>query len=186
MVAALFTRSDTPYLALGLDCYDETRDARTFAGTEPVIAHPPCRLWGKLFRFASAHPSERQLAYFAVDVVRENGGVLEHPAGSKLWSACALPRPGAGFDLWGGWTFPIWQSWFGHRADKPTWLYICGCEPAHVPAFPLRLGLGSHVIETRKKGPDRRPAVSKAERERTPAYLAEWLYDLAASCRGIN
>lgn len=47
VLAVLFVRDQSIYKAMGLDCYDRRRDARTFAGAGPVIAHPPCRTWFK-------------------------------------------------------------------------------------------------------------------------------------------
>jgi hypothetical protein len=49
-------------------------------------------------------------------------------------------------DEFGGWTLPIFQSSFGHRAEKATLLYIVGCEPADIPEMPLVLGDATHVI----------------------------------------
>ena len=87
-VAVLFARSDSVYKTLpGCDVYDMERDARIYDGPHPVVAHPPCRAWGRLRVFASPRPDERNLARLAVAMVREFGGVLEHPAGSTLWAA---------------------------------------------------------------------------------------------------
>lgn len=53
-VAVLFARQDSTYKALsGVDVYDIDRDARTFQGGMPVVAHPPCRAWGRLRAFAN-------------------------------------------------------------------------------------------------------------------------------------
>lgn len=170
--AALFTRADSHYLALGLDCYDERRDARTFAGSSPVVAHPPCRGWGRLSHFAKPRDGELDLGRFAVLTVRRNGGVLEHPAHSRLWFDCALPNPGRGRDVHGGWTLPVDQSWFGHRAPKATWLYIVGCQPFEVPPIPFHLGVAPGRVEN----------MGRAERERTPPVFAAWLVLLASRC----
>ncbi len=159
-----------------------------------MIAHPPCRAWGKLFYFAKPRDGEKDLGPLAAEWVRRYGGVLEHPKDSKLWPAAGLPRPGQ-VDAWGGWTLPISQHWWGHRAEKLTWLYIVGCAPRNVPAIPLKLGEASHVIvqgRNRRKDGTRlrkcsgdpaitgwRPEVTKAEREHTPPALAEWLVELA-------
>ncbi|WOB24765.1 MULTISPECIES: hypothetical protein [Xanthomonas] len=191
-VAILFARADSIYKTLpGCDVYDIERDARTFQGGMPVVAHPPCRAWGSLKHFAKPAPGEKELAIWAVDQVRACGGVLEHPAGSQLWPTMALPSPrGMERDRWGGWTLAIWQSWWGHRADKATKLYVVGCEPADIPDFPLRLGLSTHVVSTsssiRVGHPMYRPQLRKAEREHTPPPLAEWLVELARRCTSIR
>ncbi|MCD9030372.1 hypothetical protein LDO32_01305 [Luteimonas sp. Y-2-2-4F] len=192
-VAVLFARRDSVYKSdPRCDVFDIDRDARTWLGGTSVVAHPPCRSWGRLRSFVTAAPGERDLALLAVDQVRRWGGVLEHPAWSTLWPVAGLPAPGCR-DRFGGWTLPILQSAWGHRADKATWLYIVGVEPADVPTLPLRLGYASHVIaqkrtrpdgsRIRKGDPEWRPETSKAEREHTPRSLATWLVDLAASSR---
>ena len=181
-VAILFARSDSNYKQIaGCDVYDMERDARTYDGPYPVVAHPPCRAWGRLRAFARPRPDERNLARLAVSLVREFGGVLEHPAGSLLWPAQKLPMPGAGYDGYGGWTFNAPQQWWGHRAQKNTWFYIVGCRPEQLPIVPLVLGDAECVVQTRKRH-DYRPHISKPEREHTPIDLALWLVDLAARC----
>ncbi|MQY50844.1 hypothetical protein [Rhodocyclus gracilis] len=167
----------------GCDVYDIDRDARTYAGPLPVVAHPPCRAWGRLRAFAKPREDEKALAFFAIDAVRQFGGVLEHPAQSSLWPAAGLPLPGKGFDQFGGFTFCLDQHWLGHRARKRTWLYVVGVSPSMLPAFRLRIDQPSHVIATsRKKNRNAYPECSKAEREHTPAEMAAWLVSVAASC----
>lgn len=183
-VAVLFARSDSIYKGFDLaDVYDIDRDARNYRGDHPVVAHPPCRAWGRLRHFAKPRLDEKDLALFAVDAVRRFGGVLEHPTASTLWPAAGLPRPGAGRDEFGGWSIQVPQFWWGHRAEKSTWLYIVGCEPRGLPAIPLVLGEAPCVIATQKKGANRRPETSPPEREATPPAFAEWLLDLAQRCR---
>lgn len=58
-LVVLFVRDQSHYKVMGLDCYDRRRDARTFAGTGPVIAHPPCRTWGNLRTVATRGPLSR-------------------------------------------------------------------------------------------------------------------------------
>lgn len=188
----LFARADSNYKTIpGCDVWDVERDARKWPGGAPVVAHPPCRAWGRLRHFAKPRPDEKALALFAVEQVRRFGGVLEHPEKSTLWDVAGLPRPGQR-DQFGGWTLPICQHWWGHRAEKATWLYVVGCEPGQVPEIPMVLGGSSHVIAQHrtmadgsrlKKGmPGWRPEVTKAEREHTPHQLAEWLAELARRC----
>jgi len=186
-VAVLFARSDSVYKGLsGVDVYDQDRDARTYDGPWPVVAHPPCRAWGRLRHMANPRPDERNLARLAVALVREFGGVLEHPQASTLWPAQGLPEPGCR-DQFGGFTLPITQFSWGHRATKSTRLYIVGCEPADVPVMPLVLGDAPAVCGTSGRRADGtrktdRPEICKAEREHTPYALAVWLVQLARAC----
>lgn len=170
MIAVLFARSKSNYHDLpGCDVFDICRDARTYNGNHPVIAHPPCRGWGRLHAFANIRADELDLAIFAVDQVRRCGGVLEHPVHSKLWPAANLPAPGQR-DQFGGWTLPIYQGHFGHRAPKATWLYIVGVEPAQIPDLPFDLALPWGRVEL----------MGKAERESTPLAFCAWLFELAS------
>ncbi|GAB6035814.1 hypothetical protein JCM15519_03730 [Fundidesulfovibrio butyratiphilus] len=178
-VAVLFARPDSIYKTLtGCDVYDINRDARTWPGGCPVVAHPPCRAWGRLRHFAKPRDGEKDLALWAVKMVRKWGGVLEHPATSTLWKVAGLPLPDAGADSFGGWTKPICQFWFGHRAEKKTWLYIVGVEPQSIPPYPVILGEPTHVVQSNKRIGSR-PHVTRAEREHTPMQLAIWLAGVA-------
>lgn len=180
-VAILFARGDSNYKSLkGVDVWDAERNARNWTGGCPVVAHPPCRAWGRLRQFAKPRQGERLLATWAVRQVRMWGGVLEHPVGSRLWKKAGLPEPGQ-LDRYGGWTLPIHQHWWGHRAEKATLLYIVGCGPADIPDLPLRLGEPTHVVQSRKRH-GYRPHITKAEREHTPLPLAVWLVALASRC----
>ena len=182
-VSVLFAREDSHYKALELNVWDEARDARQWLGGGPVVAHPPCRAWGRLRTFARPAPHEKDLARWAVAQVRRWGGVLEHPAGSTLWADQSLPRPGQ-LDEHGGWTLPVSQKWWGHRAEKATWLYVCGATWRDMPPLPLTLGEATHVVQTNKRGPAR-PHISKAEREMTPPDFCAWLVELAGRCKPL-
>lgn len=192
MVAVLFARADSNYKAIpGVDVWDAERDARLWPGGSPVVAHPPCRAWGRLRHFAKPRDDEKGLALFAVAQVRKWGGVLEHPASSTLWPTAGLPAPGH-FDDFGGFTLRVDQFWWGHRAQKATWLYVCGCERKDVPQMPLVLGQSDCVIRLdkrradgthiRKGDPDYRRPLNDAEREHTPPRFAAWLCELARRC----
>lgn len=187
-VAVLFARADSVYKALpGCDVYDIDRDARNWQGGYPVVAHPPCRAWGRLRHMANPRADEKDLAFFAVERIRKFGGVLEHPKKSTLWPAAGLPPVGQR-DKFGGWTLPINQNWFGHKAEKGTYLYIVGCEPSDIPEMPMVLGRAEYVVSSgstnhiQKGGQGWRPSISHAEREHTPPELALWLVSLARRC----
>ena len=182
MIAILFARSDSNYKSLPeCDVWDAQRDARGWPGGSPLVAHPPCRAWGRLRHFAKPGPDEKALALWAVEQVRKYGGVLEHPVGSTLWKAAALPLPGLS-DGWGGWTLVVNQHWWGHRAEKATLLYIVGCPPKALPPIPYRMDEPTHVVQSRKRSGSR-PHISKSEREHTPIDFARWLVTLASRTR---
>lgn len=194
-VAALFVRADSHYKTMAdVDCYDFERDALTWPGGCPVVVHPPCRAWGAYAHVAKPAEGERNLAIWAAAQVRKFGGVLEHPKRSRLFHE-VLPRPGER-DKFGGWTLPIMQHWWGHRAEKATFLYICGIEPYELPPMHFQLGGATHVIgQGREARPDLgrgrlkkgmvgwRPEVTPREREATPPALAEWLVAVARLCK---
>lgn len=183
MIAVLFARHDSVYKSLpGLDVYDKERDALTFPGGMPVVAHPPCRSWSRMRAFAKPAPGEKELAVWAVRQVRRYGGVLEHPEASALWKEMRLPL-GLERDLWGGYTLSVDQFWFGHRARKRTWLYIVGIDPNVLPQYPLRMDAIMHTVGTTKKRWREnfrpKPSLSPSERERTPPAFAEYLISIA-------
>lgn len=167
-VAALFVRKTNHYAPLGVDCYDADRDALTWQGGCPGIFHPPCRSWGQLAHFAKPRAGERELAVWAMDMVRKHGGVLEHPATSKLWREAGCLGFGMR-DHHGGVLVPVLQSWWGHRAPKATWLYIVG----PLPEIPYLADAPTCTTIER---------MGRAERERTPPAFASWLVDVAKAC----
>jgi len=189
-VSVLFARQDSIYKSLpACDVYDKTRDAKTFVAGTPVIAHPPCRAWAKLAHFANPEPGEKELALWAVEKVRANGGVLEHPEMSRLWKAIPLPKPGARPDKWGGYTIAVDQRWWGHRANKMTWLYIVGTPQEEIPAHLVRYDPRTHCIKAHNKTTSRnahKKRLPTSEREHTPVAFAEWLLQIARRSIGHN
>lgn len=145
MIAALYVQADGAYAGLpGIDLWPADRDARTYVGPHPVVAHPPCQAWGRFAKLALT--DEGGCFAAALAAVRAWGGVLEHPAYSLAWQAHKLPYPpltGWQQDIHGGWCCYVEQGHYGHPARKPTWLYAHGVEPP-----PLRWG----------KAPQRFPA----------------------------
>ena len=172
VIAVLFARDDSRYKELeGYDVYDIHRDARNYCKSYPVIAHPPCRAWGMLSHMANPRPDEKQLAYFALAQVRLNGGILEPPAGSRLWKEAPLPL-GDNVDEFGGFTIEIDQFDFGHVASKPTHLYICGIDYKDLPAIPKRDGVPLKSMTGQVPNTSR---CTQYEREYTPDDLINWM-----------
>jgi hypothetical protein len=117
------------------------------------------------------------------------GGVLEHPAASRLWPTLNLPKPG-NVDEYGGFSICIDQFWFGHKAAKKTLLYICGCKERDLPPIPLRFDAITYVVSSCKRNKAGRRGVgkkeiTKSEREHTPIELAKWLIQVTEKCKTI-
>lgn len=141
-IAALYVEKDGCYYGIpGVDPWDEDRDARRYAGPYPVVAHPPCQRWGKLWAgcpLTIKRTGKRKIKgddagcfKAALASVRKFGGVIEHPEQSFAWPHFGLnkpPRHGGWVvaDFYGGWTCCVEQGRYGHYARKPTWLYAFG------------------------------------------------------------
>ncbi len=175
MTSALYIDPNGPYPALGLDCWDATRNAEDYAGPGPVIAHPPCGPWGQLRQFCTKQ--DPAIGPIAVQQVRRWGGVLEHPAWSTLWRHCSLPTPSEEGDLPGvagnEWSVCVDQSRWGHPAQKRTWLFFVGVRPADLPPLPPRRAAVA-VIRPRANGMGA-VHVPKSQRHLTPPAFASWL-----------
>ena len=196
MIAALYVQSGGAYYGLsGVDPWDRQRDARLYAGPHPVVAHPPCQLWGALaavnfVRWGGDHNrpgNDGGCFASAVRSVVSFGGVLEHPAKSKAFAAHGIPKPvGIGWKRVGlnEWVCEVWQSAYGHRANKATWLYYVGV----VPPFDLdwRRPKGTHQVgfhDQRGKGKNK-PTLSKKEANATPSSFRDALLALALHSSG--
>ncbi len=145
MIAALFVETNGVYFGLpNVEPWDRSRDARTYAGPYPVIAHPPCERWGRYWSGAPRKPHQYQLGAddgcfaSALASVRRWSGVIEHPEASHAWRTFGLnapPRHGGwvAADFQGGWTCCVEQGHYGHMSRKATWLYAYGIElpPLH-------------------------------------------------------
>jgi len=185
-VAALYVDPRGPYPKMpGVDCWDADRDAENYAGPWPVVAHPPCGPWSRLRHLYRG--TDMPCGLVAAMQVRRWGGILEQPAGSRLWDAAGLPLFDT--DVFGGFTVTVDQCDFGHVARKSTWLYMVGVDPRRVtvpaPRVPThwcsggrtkRPGMGATV-------PPGIKVCSAQQRRRTPPLFAEWLVELARSVR---
>lgn len=139
-VAALFVETDGCYFGLpGVDPWDEKRDARTYLGPHPIVAHPECQRWGRFWHGSTRKPHQFRKGddggcfKSALFDLQRWGGVIEHPADSHAWAAFHIPKPPRA----GGWIEasqgygPAWaccvhQGHYGHIAGKPTWLLAAG------------------------------------------------------------
>jgi hypothetical protein len=205
MIAALFVDARGSYAGMaGVDLWDEKRDARRYPGPWPVVAHPPCQRWGKLWAGQPLHiklTGQRKVLGddagcfdAALKAVRTYGGVIEHPWGSRAWPHFGLntpPRSGGWIvaDFLGGWTCCVEQRGYGHYARKPTLLYSFGCELPELdwgigemcldPAVVARLGLK----RARRRGEvgARGGGTDSAQRIGTPPPFRDMLIAMARS-----
>lgn len=210
MIAALYVSPGGSYYGLpNVDPWDEASDARLYAGPWPVVAHPPCQRWGKLWAGQPLHikrTGERKRKGAdggcfgsAIAAVRRWGGVLEHPCGSHAWHHFGLnkpPREGGWIaaDFEGGWTCCVEQGRYGHYARKPTWLYAVGCELPSLqwgesearldPAIVARMGLKRAKrlgeVGGRGGGKDSAPRIS------TPAPFRDLLISIALTSGTVS
>ena len=145
-IAALYVETDGCYFGLpDVDPWDQTRDARGYAGPYPVIAHPPCQRWGRFWHGSTRKPHQFQLGAddgcfdAALFAVVKFGGVIEHPADSHAWEAFGIrkpPRKGGWIQAGvreGAWTCCVYQGHYGHVAGKPTWLLVVGLRRDQLP-----------------------------------------------------
>lgn len=193
-VAALYIDPRGPYPSMpGVDCWDESRDARLYDGPYPVVAHPPCGPWSKLRHLCKEDTAD--CGPRAVDQVRRFGGVLEQPEHSKLWDECELEKPLEPIELdenkqkvrhsnrideHGGWSLYVEQVSWGHSCVKPTWLYMVGVRVPFHQLYRVRRE-PTHCICTGPRQLKRLPVASKPMKHRTPPLFAEWLISLARS-----
>jgi len=198
MIAALFVETGGCYYNLpGVDPWDIHRDARKYNGPHPIVAHPPCQLWGPFAainykRWGGEHNRPGNdggcFSYAILSLIRF-GGVIEHPAKSKAWDYYELKRPfkaGWNFAEPGYWVCEVWQSAYGHKANKATWLLYSG------ERRPFELDWsrpqGTHQIGFHdQRGKDRnKPTVSGKEASATPTAFRDVLIRLAMHSRMHN
>ena len=195
MIAALFVDEKGCYAGLpDVDIWGASRDARLYTGPWPVVAHPPCQLWTNLAhvnfkRYGGEHNrpgNDGGCFAAALAAVRKWSGVLEHPAGSNAWTAFDLQKPPP-FGAWEqeirgrdvAWVCEVWQSAYGHKARKRTWLYYVGDGPPQDldwarPAGTHQCGWFDRI----------KPTLSKREASATPPAFRDALLSLVATAAG--
>lgn len=191
-VAALFVEDGGIYFNReDIDPWGPSRNAKLYRGGSPVVAHPPCQLWGKFAkinyaRWGGEHNkpgNDGGCFKFAKNAVEKWGGVLEHPAQSYAWEEYRMTKPEK--YKWipcnkrDSWVCEVWQSAYGHLCNKATWLYYVGLTP------PFELDWsrpkGTHQIgfrDQRGKGKNK-PTVSGKKASATPPAFQEILISLA-------
>lgn len=208
MIAALYVDEGGSYSGLpGVDPWDIKRDARQYRGPWPVVAHPPCQRWGKMWFGQPLHvkkTGERKIkgddgGCFEAGLasVREFGGVLEHPWGSHAWPHFNLntpPREGGWIvaDFHGGWTCCVEQGRYGHYARKPTLLLAykvdlpelewgvgeCRLDPKVIERMGMKRAKKLGEVGSRGGGTDSKPRIG------TPEPFRDLLISIAATARG--
>lgn len=202
-IAALYVETCGPYYGLdGVDPWDASRDARNYEGPHPVVAHPPCKRWGRYWHGGPSVKVRKLLGNdggmfaHALWAVRTFGGVLEHPEASHAWHYYGLSKPpkSGGWvraDHYGGWTCCVEQGHYGHRARKATWLYAKGPrvmlpELTWGPSQGDRLDAGYHSAQERAEAKARGETTKRdtgrltaTERLHTPTEFRDLLIDMA-------
>lgn len=152
-----------------------------------MVAHPPCQLWVNFAalnykRYGGEHNrpgNDGGCFNSALKSVRRWGGVLEHPAGSNAWLEFGLSRPvGTGWSQSNQteWVGEVWQSAYGHKARKRTWLFYA--SPGGHPPYEADWSrpTGTHQVGWFDRN---KPTLGKREASATPKPFAEFLICLA-------
>lgn len=208
-VAALFVAPDGPYAAsTGVELWTAERDARRYAGPYPVVAHPPCARWGRMWwlgpRGRDGRGEDGGCFAAALAAVERWGGILEHPEGSSAWPTFRLVRPRRGEWLRAegrpGWATEVDQAAYGHRARKRTWLYYVGNRAPRPLDWSERAGEAyisvPRAVREGRVSRETIKYVTRGERYLTPVPFAALLIELArdsaerplvgAACRGCG
>jgi hypothetical protein len=196
-ISALFVETNGIYFNDPIiDPWDIIRNAMNYAGPLPVIAHPPCKRWGRYWSGGPSAKTRRNLGddsnAFAHSLwcVRTFGGVIEHPEASHAWKWFGLNRPVLGewkmADEFYGWTTCVAQGNYGHKARKLTWLYVVSPEEPMDLDWSIpkkdRLDEGFHSkqerIQARANGQKPVKRLSAKENLATPKEFKELLISL--------
>lgn len=160
MIAALYVETNGAYYGrTDVDPWDEERDARSYSGPHPVVAHPPCQRWGKLWAGSPIVIKRTGIRKIkgddggcfdaALASARKWGGIIEHPWQSHAWPHFGIPVPpraGGWIETGdGGYTCCVEQRPYGHYARKPTLLLVYGVKREDLPE--LEWGIGERQLD---------------------------------------
>lgn len=200
-IAALFVEKNGVYFNHPLiDPWDVERNAFLYRGPEKVIAHPPCKRWGKYWSGGPSAKIKRlkgddgNCFAHALWCVRTFGGIIEHPEGSWAWEWFGLRKPSRTSkwiraDNFGGLTCSVEQGHYGHRARKATWLYMVGCWPIDLAwgvahgKMPLEESFRSSRDRKHYRSIEVKPRlrVTAQERLATPVQFRDLLIQIVSS-----
>lgn len=137
--------------------YTARENALTYNGDLPAICHPPCNNYSKARNLSKQKDTGLELAKHCLHIVKKNSGIIEQPANSILFSLLNITP-----------TIEVWQSWFGFRAKKRTWLY---CWNIKLLPTPISFNAPTHNVER---------LTSSMRARQTPAF-SEWLINSVLS-----
>lgn len=194
MIAALYVEKNGCYFGLeGVDPWDIGRDARLYDGPYPVVAHPPCQLWTRMAhvnfkRWGGDHNRPKNdggCFKAALNAVRKFGGVLEHPAFTDAWKEYCLPRPnGIGWQRHGNeWVCEVWQSAYGHKARKRTWLFYSGIDKPKELNWERKEGTHQIGFHDQRGKERNKPTISGKAASATPIEFRDILIQIAKDAR---
>lgn len=198
MIAALYVEKDGCYYGLpNVDPWDHNRDARLYDGPYAVVAHPPCQRWGAMAavnfaRWGGEHNrpgNDGGCFAAALNSVNRFYGVLEHPAKSRAWAAHGLTKPttlGWQQCMNGGWVCEVWQSAYGHRANKITWLYYNGFSPPHSLLWDRPRGTHQVGFQDQRGKGRNKPTLGKRGALATPLAFRDELISLAVNAATLS
>jgi len=188
-ISALFVQKNGVYFQNGIDSWHEERDARKYNGNNPVIAHPPCQLWGNMAfvnfaRWGGEHNkpfNDGGCFESALQNVNRCGGVLEHPSKTRAFAYFEIEKPNkigwCKFEKY--WVCEVWQSAYGHRANKATWLYYVGNKPPFELNWERPKGTHQVGFQDQRGKSKNKPTLSKKEANATPLEFRDMLIRLA-------
>jgi hypothetical protein len=151
-VAILCADKNSSYFKLpNLLIYTSRENALSYTGSLPAICHPPCAMFSRDRMLSKYNEESIQLARHCYDICQINGGIIEQPAHSIMFDYLGI-KP----------TMEVWQSWFGFRAKKRTWLY---CDKVTLLPAPITFDLSTHSVEK----------LSSTMRARQTLQFSQWL-----------
>jgi len=102
------------------------------------------------------------------------------------FGAYGIAKPAVpGWNHIGGeeWVSEVWQSAYGHRAQKRTWLFYCGQTKPEEALWAREPGTHQVGYQDKRGKARNKPTLSSREAAESPRAFAEYLIRLAAQSR---